>query len=129
MIYNWTKHDITIQSVNGVIVNIPSSGIDARVRTTEYDGGRIRKEVGGVEYEFAMTQVTTHEIVGIEVKSGRIIELPKLSDDDIAIVSTMVKDQFPNDRRIVAPNTGETAVRSEGRILYVRSFVSTRVEG
>ena len=102
---NLTPHTINIVGVG----EIPPSGIIARVEMTE----RVFATMGKVPI--------------IARKPKRVIGLPEPELGTIFLVSSMVLDAMgrrANRGDVVAPDTGETAIRNErGQIVAVTRFV------
>lgn len=106
-IKNFTPHEIVVIA-NGIETRYPSEGV-ARVKSEE-------------------TQVSI--INGIEIYQqvfGDIEGLPEPEKDTFIIVSAMVLSANKSSKNprwdLIAPNTGATAIRENGQIKAVTSFV------
>ena len=109
-IINCTPHPCVVYSDSKVIATIEASGILPRVSVCE--------EVHPQNSRFPFPVVKS--------VLGKVENLPENDDGDkIFIVSRMVLDAAPNDRKdLIAPDTGRSAVRDEkGHILGVTQFV------
>ena len=100
---NCTPHKIVV-NVDGTELAFEPSGILPRIETVETEAGVIG----------AVPTVT--------VTRGAIENLPAPEEGKTLIVSGMV---FAETERadIVAPDTGKTAIRKDGRIVAVRRFI------
>ncbi len=107
---NLTPHEVSVMTENG-IVTYPPCGVVARVTTEntvdEYVNGHPVSKVKFVAYE----------------------GLPEVHHDQcLYIVSAMVqqalKDSYYRFKHyLISPDTGNTAIREEGKIVAVRGFV------
>lgn len=105
-IINLTPHAITVVVGNEKIV-YPASGTIARVATVEIQTN------------------TLHGIPVFKQEYGSVESLPMPDPNvDAYIVSAVVLAALKKTRHdVVAPNTGPTAIRENGQIVAVRSFV------
>jgi hypothetical protein len=113
-IVNLTPHEIVVLNMVGESVVFPASGIVARVGVvTSPDGVFDSDEPLGV---FQVSRQTFGEVEGLPPYNG-------LSPNRY-IVSAMVLSALGGSRPdVVAPDTGSTAIRENGRIVAVRGFV------
>lgn len=113
-IINLTPHEIVVLNLRGERVAFPPSGTVARVGvTTTPDGVFDSDEPVGV---FQVSRQAFGEVEG----------LPGYDPDspNRYIVSAMVLGALSGSRPdVVAPDTGSTALRENGRIIAVRGFV------
>ncbi len=116
MFVNLTPHEINVQTPSGKFLTIEPSGYVARAETIE----EYTNDVGGIP---AITRKLGKPIIP---------EIPIVHDEVIFyIVSSMVleasKSYDPDiheNARIIAPDTGKTAIRNEnGKIKAITRFV------
>ena len=102
-IINCTPHTIVVD-LNGNQVSFPASGILPRIETTSTP----RNPIEGIPT--------------FSVKRGEIEDLPAPEEGKVFLVSAMV---FAATTRldVIAPDTGPTAIRENGRILAVRNLL------
>ena len=103
---NLTPHLIRVFKDNGEIIEIPPSGIVARVRTETVKVG----EIDGIDV--------------VATRFGEVENLPPPQEGVIYIVSTLVLSAITDRYDVVAPDTSpQSAIRDEsGRIVGVRRF-------
>jgi len=99
---NLTPHDITVENLG----TFPATGEIARVEVKK----ELAAEIAGVK---AFRQVT-----------GLPVGVPDSVKGVVYIVSCMVLAALNGRDDVVAPDTGETAIRNEkGHIIAVRNFI------
>ena len=101
---NLTPHTIRVMNPEtGEIVELPPSGVVARVSTTE--------EVVGT------VTIGTMVVPVMRKVFGEVVGLPE--DGQPCIVSGMVAAAVPGWAGVFAPDTGPTAVRKDGQVWAV----------
>lgn len=101
---NYTPHDLDVMDTEGNVKTIPSHGV-ARV------------SVKSQELE---------PVCGFPVSTqvfGKVEGLPEYKEGTYIIVSLLVRQQAKGRKDLLSPDTGPSAVREEGKILYVKGFV------
>lgn len=101
---NLTSHIITIEDVNGEILKLKSSNDPFRLQEHIYDS-------------------TINN--GIQIMKVKYIvpKLPKYDPNVIYIVSKLVA-HYVNRSDYIAPDTGKTAIRKQGRVQMIKRFYS-----
>ena len=112
MLINLTPHSVTIRKPDDTVITIPPSGSIARVESFEEP----RPDTEGIP--------TIRRMWG-GINLGTTIE-----EGNIYIVSTLVLDAVQDEtdplaKVLVAPDTGQTAVRDDrGQIVEVKRFIT-----
>ncbi len=102
---NLTPHLIRVMNPEtGEVVELPPSGVVARVSTTEVVGG--------------YTVIGTLKVPVMRKVFGEVVGLPDEGTTP-CIVSGMVAAAVPNRVGVYAPDTGPTAVRENGQVWAV----------
>jgi len=105
MIYNCTPHAIVVRKDDGSETVFPPSGTVVRMSTTT----EVVAQVDGVP----VSRTTFGQPEG----------WPDAGPNDIVIVSTLVAQNAGNRPfRVVAPDTGPTAIRANGQVVAVCGF-------
>lgn len=110
---NLTPHEIVVEVANGMRVSIPSTG-----------NCRVSVKQTLIDQLFLLN----HEKFPIPVFQntyGEVEGLPFLEKDTTYIVSLMVINALRSNGRLpfVAPDTGTSAIREDGKIVAVRQFI------
>lgn len=107
-VVNLTPHTINVH-VNGTDIEIPASGIVARVSQTEKNSNPVC--VNGIE------------IAVTAVEFGEIENLPNAQKDTVFLVSGLVRG-LTTRKDVFSPNTGPSALRNDrGQVVAVQGFV------
>lgn len=109
-VVNLTPHSVNVILTSGEEIEIPPSGIVARVKQVERPAGLLGK------------------IPLVSVHYNSVEGLPNPKEVDYIVVSTLVAQALSNSPqwwgKVLVPNTGPSAVRDEkGNIKAVRSFI------
>jgi hypothetical protein len=116
---NLTPHEISVD-VDAVRISIPSTG-DCRVAVTTVDEGKTLELLNEAGMKFKVPLVRNNY--------GDIEGLPKQEPDTVYIVSLIVLNALKTKGRlgyrpdVVAPDSGPSAIRENGKIVAVRQFV------
>ena len=105
---NLTPHNITVRTGRGDIT-IPPSGQIARVQTVQREAGHVNVAPG---VRVPVVETTFGEVVGLSEPRPGVTY----------IVSSLVLQAVSGRDDLVAPDTGSTAVRENGRIIAVTRF-------
>lgn len=116
---NLTPHEISVDK-DAVRISIPSTG-DCRVAVKAVDDGDTLEILNEAGMKFKVPLVRNNY--------GDIEGLPKQEPDTVYIVSLIVLNALKTKGRlgyrpdVVAPDTGKTAIREDGKIIAVTQFV------
>jgi len=107
--YNCTPHAIVVRKDDGSEVTFPPCGKVVRMSTTAREGEAVDGGIPVKETTFGQPEGWPEEA----------------RDGDVVIVSTIVAQETGKMVfRVVAPDTGPTAIRENGQIVAVRGFQS-----
>lgn len=103
---NLTPHPICVENTDGELITFPTSGIVARVSVDTVYGTNL----GGFKISFQVF--------------GDVEGIPEAIEGTVYIVSAMVKARTNNRSDVVAPDTGDSAIRNKiGHICHVTGFI------